>query len=516
MSAEGEGLSKSARKRANQKARAAGEAAEAEPPAPAPKAKAPAAPKAEAASKAKAKAKAEAAPPPEPEPKAKAKGKAKAEPKAAAAPEPAPKAESKAKAKAKGEAKAAPAPAPAPAEGQAKAKSKAKAKAKKEEPQAPPKVEEDVGRFTLDDGTGGEWEVASAVSKKQQKRQESIAEKKKQEEEEKKAAEIAAKQAEKAAKAAAKSQAKAKPDAKAKPAAKAETKATSAPAVAVVSAAAVDAKEKQEDQKPTEPDPNVTVSVKVPSEKIGRVIGPKGSNIALIKEKTGIKSLDTAVDVVTIIGLPENVGPAEIAIHELIEKGYMSLAFEDFKQDEVAVLPNSIPNIIGERGAIIQVIKKECKVEIDIPPVPKNAPANRKVKVTVAGGAEGVEKAKEVINSIAVHQHHEVTHPGFTHQEMEVEEHKYRFIIGKGGSEMRHIQNNFKVKVNIPREGSISDKVLVVGEDRDVERAVQYIEKILSNADEPRGRAAPEKSDDPWGAEEPEEAWMNPYMYKRR
>ena len=41
---------------------------------------------------------------------------------------------------------------------------------------------------------------------------------------------------------------------------------------------------------------------------------------------------------------------------ELIEKGYMSLAFEDFKQEEVNVSPDAIPSIIGSRGAIIQVM----------------------------------------------------------------------------------------------------------------------------------------------------------------
>ena len=39
-----------------------------------------------------------------------------------------------------------------------------------------------------------------------------------------------------------------------------------------------------------------------------------------------------------------------------------------------------------------------------------------------AGGAEGVAKAKEIINSIAAWSHHEVTHPGLSHVEMDLEE----------------------------------------------------------------------------------------------
>jgi len=262
-------------------------------------------------------------------------------------------------------------------------------------------------------------------------------------------------------------------------------------------------------------DPNsVTATVKIDPAKIGRIIGPKGATIALIKEKTGVKTIDTAGDLCVIVGLADQVVLAEQAIQQLNEKGYMSLSFDAFKEDGVSVPPFSIASIVGERGSIIQLIKKECKVEIDIPPTAKGSLV-KKVKISVAGDAAGVEKAKEIIESIALYSHHEVTHPGFSHAELEVEEWRYRFLIGKGGCEMRHIQNNYKVKVNIPRENPGVDKVLVVGEERDVERAVKYIEKILFEAEQaPKGREEP-KAEDTWGDEGPEEAWMSAYMYKR-
>jgi len=158
-------------------------------------------------------------------------------------------------------------------------------------------------------------------------------------------------------------------------------------------------------------------------------------------------------------------------------------------------------------------------VEINIPAVPKNGKerAGKKYKVTLAGSEKSVEQAKEIINSIVNHGYHEVTHPGYSHQELEVEDWKYRFLIGKGGCEMRHIQNNYKVKVNIPRETSATDKVVVLGEASDVARAVKYIEKVLYEAEQPKGRGATEKAEGDWGGdEEPMEDWMGAYMYKRR
>lgn len=236
----------------------------------------------------------------------------------------------------------------------------------------------------------------------------------------------------------------------------------------------------------------------------------------MIKEKTGVTRIDAEGEVFSIIGPPEAVAMAELAIRELIEKGYMSLAYENFTADFATVHPSSFPDIIGKQGAVIQKIKAECKVEIDIPSVPKNPPENKKFKISLVGSGEAVEKAKAVIESIVMYYHHEITHPGLVHEELDIQEWNYRFLIGRGGSEMRHIQNNYQVKVYIPRAGkSMNPKVVVVGERKDVDRAMLYIEKMLWQADQPKGRDRPDGA----AAEEEEEdhePWMDQYLYKRK
>lgn len=496
-------MSASAKKRARQKANAAAKAAE----------EAASAPEPEPAPKSKAKAKAqpkEAAPAPAPEPKAKAKGKAK-EPEA-----PAPKADAKAKAKA-----AAPAPKQAAApEPKASAKGKAKAKAKaKAEEEVEEKQEKSGGRLfyqEIDDGSrAGEWETATGLDKKRAKQKERAEEKKAEQEAAKKAGVITAKANQHIP-------GLAPVDvqvAQAKQTAKAKAKAAvsqAVTAVAVVSAATVAAKEKEPEKAAAPVDNSVSASVKIPEKKIGVLVGPGGANIKMIKEKTGVKNVDISGDMCTIVGLPDQVTLAEAAVHQLIEKGYMALSYDDFAEEDVMVLPIEFPNIIGQKGAIIQEIKKAAKVEISIPAVPKNPPQGKKYKVNIAGSKEGVQLGKEVINSIVTYGHHEVTHPGQIHKEMEIEEWRYRFLIGSKGSEMRHIQNNFNVKVNIPREHSVCKNVVIVGEPRDVDRAIKYIEKIMYEADQPRGRGAPEKATDDGGDDGEIEDWMRPYMYQRK
>jgi rRNA processing protein Krr1/Pno1 len=258
--------------------------------------------------------------------------------------------------------------------------------------------------------------------------------------------------------------------------------------------------------------------ITVPEPRIGVVIGPKGANIKLIQEKTKVTRIDTAGNVFTITGSSSAVAEAEVAIKELIDKGFTQLQYDDFAENFVNVHPSYFPDLIGSKGCIIQKMKSELKVEVNMPQVPTGAPGGKKFKVVLAGAAKQVEEAKNVINSIMMYGHHEVTHPGMVHEELDVEKWQYSFIIGKGGSELKHIQKNWDVKMSIPREHSVNQKVLIVGEPSNVSRAKVYVEKVLWNSENQvrSGRDRAEGGDDGWGDEEDEEPWMRDYIYKRR
>jgi len=519
--AAGEGMSKSAKKRASKKVRDEAHEEEAAAPAPAPApaaAKSAAKPKAKAAAqeplhvpplaKAKAKGKAKAAPeppaPPVPEPKAKAKGKAKAQPEPPApAPAPAqsePKAKAKGKAKAKAEPKEEPKPEPT-AQPKAQGKQKAKAAAKPVEEEEKPKPKEvEMVNYVIDDGSGAGWETSTGMSKKAEKRAQ-------------KAQEVM-KGPNGNALPVQNIVGMAPPSAQAAPRSKGPSQSVAADVeriLAMKNDAVVE-------EKPKEVESNLSsVTIHVPEPRIGIVIGPKGAKIKLIQEKTGVKTIDTQGSVFTIIGEPKAVAAAEAAIKELVEKGYCALAFEGFAESIMNVYPSAFPDLIGKQGAVVRKIKEELNVEINFQDVPKGSAPTKRAKVTLAGSEKDVEKAKTVINNILMYCHDELTHPGQVHEELDIEPWAYRYLIGPGGCEMKHIQNNWKVRVNIPRETSTNDKVLIVGERDQVERAKTYVEKLIWNAENnAKGRDKADGSTaDPWGAEEEQEAWMTPYMYKR-
>mmetsp|Transcript_154492 Transcript_154492/g.494149 ORF Transcript_154492/g.494149 Transcript_154492/m.494149 type:complete len:508 (-) Transcript_154492:63-1586(-) len=503
--AQGEGMSKSAKKRASKKVRDEAHEEEAPaaptpvpPPPPKAKAKAASAPEPQQSQpKAKGKAKAAPAEPPNAEPKAEPKAKAKAEPEP---PAPAPKA--------KGKAKAAPAPAPAPepeppapkAKDQGKQKAKAAAKPVEEEKEKPKQEEEETVNFVIDDGSGAAWETSTGMSKKAEKR------------------------AQKAQEVVKGPNGNALPvqnvvgmapaSAQAAPRSKGPSQSVAADVeriLAMKNDAVVE-------EKPKEVESNLSsVTIHVPEPRIGIVIGPKGAKIKLIQEKTGVKTIDTQGSVFTIVGEPKAVAAAEAAIKELVEKGYCALAFEGFAENIMNVYPSAFPDLIGKQGAVVRKIKEELNVEINFQDVPKGSAPTKKAKVTLAGSEKDVEKAKTVINNILMYCHDELTHPGQVHEELDIEPWAYRYIIGRAGSEMKHIQANWKVRVNIPRENSANDKVLIVGEAEPVSKAKAYVDKLIWNAENnAKGR---DKADtaiaDPWGDEEPVEEWMKGYMYKR-
>merc|ERR1712061_845414 len=118
-------------------------------------------------------------------------------------------------------------------------------------------------------------------------------------------------------------------------------------------------------------------------------------------------------------------------------------------------------------GAIVIALKDQLHVEVSFPDT-KTVKPGKKVKVTIAGAQKNVEKAKEVINDIIMYGHHEITHEGMVHEEVEVEEWAYAAIIGKKGCELRHIQKTFKVNVNIPRKIHENNKVLDISENQNV------------------------------------------------
>jgi hypothetical protein len=262
--------------------------------------------------------------------------------------------------------------------------------------------------------------------------------------------------------------------------------------------------------------------IALPKEKIGLVVGPKGAMINMLKEKTGVTNIDTQGGVAVISGPQEAVAKCAKQIKDLITKGYCELQFEDFSEQFLQAVPSQFHELIGAKGAVVRQLKEQLGVEVQFPDQPPKGmgkgQAEKKLKIAIAGPKDKVTEAKAVMTEILTHHHSELTHPGEVHEECEVESWLYAFIIGPKGSELKHIQQNFKVRVFIPR-GTEEQPILVVGLPQSVQRACKYIQKIAEEAKHrPTGSGG--RGDQGYGdmdvVEDDYEPWMDEFMYKRR
>lgn len=234
----------------------------------------------------------------------------------------------------------------------------------------------------------------------------------------------------------------------------------------------------------------VTSEIKVDAKKLGLLIGAKGATRTAIQNATGTtiqmpKEKDTAGTVsVTVVGTAAGVNKAITAMNELCIKGYCALlAADDFQESYVAVHPKYLSDIIGKSGSCIKALSSHTGVKITIPPTVSKTPAadgkTSKVKIGLAGPKEKVSLARSLIKDITKFFHTPVTHPNVTHCEMTVAENYFNFIIGSKGSEIKHIQNSYKVSVHIPDADSANPNVVIVGSEAAVLQAQRHIEKII-------------------------------------
>jgi hypothetical protein len=149
----------------------------------------------------------------------------------------------------------------------------------------------------------------------------------------------------------------------------------------------------------------------------------------------------------------------------------------------------SLPDIIGKGGACIKALQLHTGVKISTPEnFSRTSPSGEtilpsKVKISLAGSRDKVVLARSLILDLTKYYHTPVTHPGVCHVEMDVPANYYSYIIGAKGSEIKHIQANFKVSVHIPNAETLHQSLLIVGEEAAVLKAEAYILKLVEKVE---------------------------------
>lgn len=148
-----------------------------------------------------------------------------------------------------------------------------------------------------------------------------------------------------------------------------------------------------------------------------------------------------------------------------------------------------LPDIIGKAGASIKAIQQHTGVKISTPSGYTKTSASgetivpSKVKIVLAGPKDKVAIARSLILDLTKYFHTPVTHPGVVHAELEIPSNYFNYIIGSKGSEIKHIQANYKVAVYIPGAESAHENLLIVGEEAAVQNAEKHIHRLIEKVD---------------------------------
>jgi polyribonucleotide nucleotidyltransferase len=241
----------------------------------------------------------------------------------------------------------------------------------------------------------------------------------------------------------------------------------------------------------------ITAEVSIPFEFHRFIIGQKGKEVREMMNEFDVNirvpAADQQSDIILVSGVPAHVENAKEGLAEKMKK------LEEEKEDrikrsfEVTVMvnPEYHPKIIGRAGAVINKLRVDYKVNIQLPP---KGSENESV-ITIMGLEDDAEAAKKAILGI-VNQFESMIK-----EEVQIDPRIHSMIIGKRGRSIRKIMDDFKVDIRLPREGDEDPSLVVVsGDEEAVLDCIDHL-KIL---------------EEEYMQEESEKEWMTQYEKPNR
>ncbi|KAK0629124.1 hypothetical protein B0T17DRAFT_505715 [Bombardia bombarda] len=224
-------------------------------------------------------------------------------------------------------------------------------------------------------------------------------------------------------------------------------------------------------------DNSFTATVSVQQKQIPSLIGSGGAALDELRQATGaridIPSAREAQDGIVEIQLKG--GKAQVAAAKKILEEKKAV-FEDTVVKTIEVDKIYHKSLIGAGGANLRdmVAKaggptgRELARTIQFPK--QDADGNT---IKVEGRTDVVDKIIAQIEALVSERQSQVT------EVLDVPTEKHRTLIGRGGDVKRGLESEFKVAIDIPRQGSGQTSVKIVGKPADVEKAKAHIETLV-------------------------------------
>ncbi|XP_060527573.1 vigilin isoform X2 [Cylas formicarius] len=193
------------------------------------------------------------------------------------------------------------------------------------------------------------------------------------------------------------------------------------------------------------------------------IIGKNGANVNKLKEDYNVVINIEESGLVRIEGNREDVAHTKQELEQRIFK------LENEKERDVIIEQRHYRAIIGTKGETIKEIRDRFnQVQIFFP-----GPGDRNDIVKVRGPKADVDKCVKFLEK-------KVKELNESSYQIQVPIYKqfHKFIIGKGGANIRRIREDTNTKIDLPAEGDKSDAIIITGKRENVEEARDRIHQI--------------------------------------
>uniref|UniRef100_A0A2M3ZYI5 Putative vigilin n=1 Tax=Anopheles triannulatus TaxID=58253 RepID=A0A2M3ZYI5_9DIPT len=195
------------------------------------------------------------------------------------------------------------------------------------------------------------------------------------------------------------------------------------------------------------------------------IIGKAGSNINRMKEEYEVQINIDEKDAkpIRIEGPAEGVAKAQQELLEKIAK------WENEKEESIIIDHRLFKTIIGAKGESIREIReKHNQVQIVFP-----GPNDKSDIVKIRGPKEDVDRCHKYLAQYVK----ELQKSSFM-MEVPIFKQFHKYIIGKGGANIKKIRDETQTKIDLPAEGDSNEVIVITGKKENVKEARERIQKI--------------------------------------
>jgi transcription antitermination factor NusA-like protein len=209
--------------------------------------------------------------------------------------------------------------------------------------------------------------------------------------------------------------------------------------------------------------------IKVDAKYHKHIIGKGGSTINKMKSESdvtiNIPDTDSGVTVIRIEGNKAGVESAKSELEAMVKK------MENEKEKDVIIENRFHRQIIGPKGENVQRIRDEfAAVQISFPDLGVKSDI-----VKLRGPKDDVDRCAKHLTKMVrdmLETSYQIKLPIFKQF--------HKFVIGKGGANIKKIRDETDTKIDLPDSGSESDMITITGREANVKKAADKIQEIQS------------------------------------